>query len=1167
MDTRKDRRNITRFYPIPETWTKYETTFETMESGCKGLSLYLPHTFVANPGTVWVDDISITKISRVGDYHQDFEGETKGIRFRNAEHVRAAGEARTGQGSLRAYFGEKNGGIPVTFSFDMEPSTVYKLELWARSDNGCGIGVGIMNNWEDEKNIARFYPIPKTWKKYEAMFVPNKSGAKIMSLYLPHTYLANPGTVWVDDISITKISSFEGVGDYHQDFEGDAQGIMLSDAEHVRVAGEARTGQGALRAYFGEKNGGIPVLFSFDMDSIAVYKLELWARSDNGCGIGVGVMNTWEDEKNIARFYPIPKTWKKYEAMFVPNKSGAKIMSLYLPHTYLANPGTVWVDDIRITKISSFEGEEVSSHDGYAEDVALVATGSRSAMVAWIDHTPKIHILDGADVGQDVRGVMGLRVAPDKDRLVVREYRDGVWDDREILAEGWLMNPAVSSDGIGDTCVAWSERGEDDRWRMLIRHRRDGAWGEVERLPETGRNQSFPALAPIPISKFIPKWWSRSGRGFLAAWSSMIEGTWSVHAAFLRNTGVEDIVLLSEGGRSGYRPAVAVTSSGRCWVVWQEFDGSDYRIVGRYADPDGAWSGTLVLADSPDDEGHPVLVTDPDDPNTVWLAYDVGFVPKGGQPAWGLRTAVRQRLRVQIRRIVGSLVAPVTVPYETIECDRGERPSIVVKSDGGLWLFERAMSTAPGHWNLRLRHRAPGGTWSASSFPSGGNLGTWLPAAVAELDGGILAVWQTDWRRGDREVKHDDDARSTLVAQYLPGEPAISMSFFKKIKQIIAKYLFGVSSPWHIEGNGIEAEIVAAADPQPSETLPNNIVYEDRVYRTFWGDLHMHSRQSLCAGDSDLDPFDTYVYTRDYEKIDFMALTDHGAHMNHADWFNTMKLASLLNAPGYFIAFLAQEWSSARAYHPDGVGHRNLIYPVADAPRWFHPHFGMMPEELYEHLANQGTPAILLPHQIADGDSGAWTDWSHSDSEWEPLAEIFQLRGSYEYLGAPWMSAAALGNPGSFYQDILSRGRQVGVIASSDHGGGHGKVAVFAESLGRQPIFEAMKARRTYGTSNARMSLDFRVNGELMGGETRDSGNQRKIVLRVQSIQPLREVVVFKNQRKLFEQTDIDTDTFETSFIDNESENSVDWYYLRAIQEDGHLAWSSPVWVKDGTGK
>jgi hypothetical protein len=33
------------------------------------------------------------------------------------------------------------------------------------------------------------------------------------------------------------------------------------------------------------------------------------------------------------------------------------------------------------------------------------------------------------------------------------------------------------------------------------------------------------------------------------------------------------------------------------------------------------------------------------------------------------------------------------------------------------------------------------------------------------------------------------------------------------------------------------------------------------------------------------------------------------------------------------------------------------------------------------------------------------------------------------------------------------------------------------------------------------------------------------------------------------------------TFVDREKRNGVSFYYLRITQEDGHVAWSSPIWV------
>jgi hypothetical protein len=50
-----------------------------------------------------------------------------------------------------------------------------------------------------------------------------------------------------------------------------------------------------------------------------------------------------------------------------------------------------------------------------------------------------------------------------------------------------------------------------------------------------------------------------------------------------------------------------------------------------------------------------------------------------------------------------------------------------------------------------------------------------------------------------------------------------------------------------------------------------------------------------------------------------------------------------------------------------------------------------------------------------------------------------------------------------------------------DHAGGMGKACVYAPELTREAILDAIRARHTYGTTAARIFLDMRVNGHLMG--------------------------------------------------------------------------------------
>jgi len=292
-----------------------------------------------------------------------------------------------------------------------------------------------------------------------------------------------------------------------------------------------------------------------------------------------------------------------------------------------------------------------------------------------------------------------------------------------------------------------------------------------------------------------------------------------------------------------------------------------------------------------------------------------------------------------------------------------------------------------------------------------------------------------------------------------------------------------------------------------------------------------------------------------------MALTDHGGHMNHIDWFNVRKLASLQDNSPHFVAFSAQEWSSARVGYP-GTGHKNIFYLTDDYERWYDPHRAMTPDELWGELATSGKDVFTVPHQLADGGGGpAFTDWSYHDEELQPVAEIWQIRGSYEYLDCPWMSGSAMKEKGAFYQDALGMGHHLGVVASSDHGGGNGKAAIFAESLDRESLFRAVQARRCYGSTNARVLLDFRVNERLMGEIVDDEDGPRRIAARIVAPQDLKQVVVFKNGHVIEERTAPMGQETSLEIEDADREKDTDYYYVRAIQNDGQISWSSPVWV------
>jgi hypothetical protein len=79
----------------------------------------------------------------------------------------------------------------------------------------------------------------------------------------------------------------------------------------------------------------------------------------------------------------------------------------------------------------------------------------------------------------------------------------------------------------------------------------------------------------------------------------------------------------------------------------------------------------------------------------------------------------------------------------------------------------------------------------------------------------------------------------------------------------------------------------------------------------------------------------------------------------------------------------------------------------------------------------------------------------------------------------------------------------------------NGLTGVYAPGKSRQEICDGLYQRRTFAVTNhARILMDFRVNGEPMGGELfRGNAGQAKIAARVSGTAPLVRVELLKNNR------------------------------------------------------
>jgi hypothetical protein len=142
-----------------------------------------------------------------------------------------------------------------------------------------------------------------------------------------------------------------------------------------------------------------------------------------------------------------------------------------------------------------------------------------------------------------------------------------------------------------------------------------------------------------------------------------------------------------------------------------------------------------------------------------------------------------------------------------------------------------------------------------------------------------------------------------------------------------------------------------------------------------------------------------------------------------------------------------------------------------------------------------------------------------------------------------------------------------------------GLTAIATESHTRESLFAALKARSCYATTGARIIIGFQIAGEVMGSElsTHEKPGlayNRHITGHVVGDAPMKEVELFRNGTRLALLT-LEDDAFtfdDDELIDQTTLQSPDdrppfiYYYLRAVQQDGHIAWSSPIWIDHPAG-
>ena len=298
----------------------------------------------------------------------------------------------------------------------------------------------------------------------------------------------------------------------------------------------------------------------------------------------------------------------------------------------------------------------------------------------------------------------------------------------------------------------------------------------------------------------------------------------------------------------------------------------------------------------------------------------------------------------------------------------------------------------------------------------------------------------------------------------------------------------------------------------------------------YWGDLHSHTTYSddaLQRQNCFLTPAEALETT--VGVLDFVAITDHAetnipGYYTLEKWTNTLAQEIAFQAAHpEMVVFPAFEYTktgfSSPALNwriPDGNGHKNVILRDFEhvPTRAYGADIGTGVDTMLAYLDSEESNGryLVVPHHPAKGSEPAATnetadplismatDWSTNVLREDvcALVEIYSRHGGSEIDGAeePVHNFRATASAGSALDRWLVNRNplyKIGIIASTDtHSGMPGDVreeadnvqswlgeytgglaAVWATNGGRDALWRALTSARTYGTSGAKIDLEF----------------------------------------------------------------------------------------------
>ncbi|MEO1266454.1 MAG: DUF3604 domain-containing protein [Myxococcota bacterium] len=598
-------------------------------------------------------------------------------------------------------------------------------------------------------------------------------------------------------------------------------------------------------------------------------------------------------------------------------------------------------------------------------------------------------------------------------------------------------------------------------------------------------------------------------------------------------------------GHLRQRPTLAITSEGEALVAWESYDHATIRLCGAHLTANGACQPTGIWREAAHHFNQaPALALV--DGHTPWLAWATDRRTADTPP--DLARWVRLGRWNRTTHHLSAEPDPTGVDLEARGEDQSlEFPAIAAMPGGGLWIAARASH----NYRLLTFHGDRWGEPIELGDVLWGCRGTRMGLIPVAPQTAVVACHD---RRGLtlRRVHADDHWTSNASHERTtPSAPLIPLG-----------------SP---------------ASSTPPKESPTQWDSPSGSVQAFWGDIHFHSALSDGVGTVS----EAYLRCRDRYGHDFACLTDHdgfiGRRVTDGVWRRMVEAAEHFNRPEEgFATLIGIEYTGPR--YP-GPGHKCLYFDGHQAPLVCRRDGLEAPEDLLARVEALG--GLAIPHHVG------WLggDPEHHTPTLQPCWEICSTHGQYE-AERHEADAPPIGYREGLeeHQNVLrshmirrqlEAGQRFGFVGGSD---GHGLLwhhgisrqrdshrtgltGVWLQALGRRAIMDALRARRTWATSGARMALGFSIEGHWMGSIL-PGPPQGTLQVKVycSASEPLRELAVLGHTTdgiRIMAHADgaVGQPTWRGT-IPIQSADMVPQrplVYVRAVGSGGDVAWASPI--------